>query len=216
MVETGNIGRGGTSLIDLRSSRPLGPGLDAVMEAASRAARFGTATSDNGARMFGHVPFVAPQAWFHILFPPLDEAALGQLERSLMRPIPGPYRDLLRVTNGLHLFGGELALYGRRTDYSRKPEIRLPFDLTDPNVHERPRAADPSWFIFSFYQEDGSPAYMDPKDNRVYRGSRDLTRPRLNQWSSLDDYLEQEIGRMAPLFDERGRLRDDSIPTTPD
>ena len=202
-------------MVDLRNRKPLGRGLDAVMEAASQAAAFGTAPSENGAQMFGHVPHIAPEAYFHIIFPPLDARELADLERSLHCSIPESYRNLLVVTNGLHLFGGKLTLDGLRTDYSRKPGIRLPFDLSDPNVHERPRAADPTWFLFGFYSEDGSQAYMDPADGRVYRGNRNLTQPRLNHWESLDDYLEQEIRRMASLFDDRGRLREKSKPTTP-
>jgi hypothetical protein len=166
--------------------------------------------------MFGHVPHVAPEAWFHILFPPLDADNLDDLERSIRRPIPRSYRDLLTATNGLHLFGGKITLSGRRRDYSRKPGVRLPFDLADPNVHERPPAADPSWFLFGFYREDGSRAYLDPTDGHVYRGTRDLAQPRLNQWISLDAYLEQEVDRMTSLFDERGRQLDKARPTTPE
>lgn len=185
------------------------------MNVARLAGDFGTATSDNGAHMFGHIPHVAPEAYFHIVFPPLDDGGLSDLERALGRPLPASYRSLLKVTNGLHLYGGDLALYGLRKDYSRKPGIRLPFDLSGPNVLERPRAADPSWFIFAFYKEDGSKAYIDPRNSHVYRGSRDMTQPRLNEWASLDDFLEAEVQRMATHFDDRGRQRDESRPTTP-
>jgi hypothetical protein len=194
---------------------PLGRGWAEVVNAMNQAAAFGTATSENGAHMYGHVPHVAPEAWFHTLFPVLDEPALAELESALRRPIPVPYRELLRVSNGLHLFSGSLSLYGRRRDYSRKVSIRLPFDLGDPNVHERPRATDPSWFIFGFYNEDGSKAYMDPNDGCVYRASRDMTDARLNEWASLDVFLREEVKRLAGLFDDRGREFDPSRPTTP-
>ena len=194
----------------------LGRGLTEVLRVVQQAAAFGTATSENGAHMYGHVPHVAPEAWFHIVFPPLDEEALTTLENRLRRPIPLEYRQLLKVTNGLHLFSGQLALYGLRTDYSRRSAIRLPFDLGDPNVHERPRTADPSWFLFAFYKEDGSKGYIDPQDGRVYRGTRDMTQPRLNRWPSLDDFLIGEVGRLQGLFDDRGREIDSTRPTTPE
>jgi hypothetical protein len=186
------------------------------MNVVEKAASFGTATSENGAHMYGHVPHVAPEAWFHILFPPLDESALAELESRLRRPVPDSYRELLKITNGLDLFSGAITLYGLRKDYSRKPSIVLPFDLGDPNVHERPRIMDPSWFIFCSYRADGSSAYIDPGDGRVYRGSRDMTKPRLNQWASLDTFLGDEVRRLGPHFDNRGKRLDPSRPTTPD
>lgn len=194
----------------------FGPGLTEVFTVVEKAASFGTAVSENGAHMFGHVPHVAPEAWFHIIFPALDQEAITVLENRLRRPIPIGYRQLLRVTNGLHLFSGQLALYGLRTDYSRKTSIRLPFDLGDPNVHERPRTADPSWFLFAFYKEDGSQGYIDPQDGRTYRGTRDMTQPRVNQWASLDDFLSGEVRRLQGLFDDRGHEIDSTRPTTPE
>ncbi|HEX2680311.1 MAG TPA: SMI1/KNR4 family protein [Candidatus Dormibacteraeota bacterium] len=190
-------------------------GLLEVFKVVRQAAAFGTATSENGAQMYGQVPHVAPEAWLHIVYPGLDDAALASLESNLQRPIPGEYRSLLKVTNGLTLFSGALDLYGRRTDYSRRVAIRLPFDLSNPNVHERPRAADPSWFIFGFYDEDGSKAYVNPVDGRVYRGSRDMTKPRLNEWAGLDDFLSSEVQRLRAHFDDSGHQLDPSRPTTP-
>ena len=195
---------------------PVGRGLAEVFKIVRLADAFGSETSENGALMYGHVPHVAPLAWLHIVYPGLDDQALAALEISLRCPIPLEYRQLLKVTNGLSLFSGALDLYGRRTDYSRRFSIRLPFDLSDPNVHERPRAADPAWFMFGFYNEDGSKAYIDPGDGRVYRGSRDMTKPRLNNWVSLDEFLISEVQRLQAHFDDRGRQLNLSRPTTPE
>jgi hypothetical protein len=190
-------------------------GLRVVSTVADQAAQFGRAVSPNGAQLYGHVPDVAPQAWFHILFPPLDSSAIAELESILGRPVPAPYRAFLRRTNGLYLFSGALSLYGLRKDYSRNPAIREPFDLGDPNVRERPAAADPTWFIFGFYKSDGSNAYMDPRDLRVFRASRDMTQPALNEWDNLNSFLQQEVTRLRHHFDAQGRRLDPSRPTTP-
>jgi hypothetical protein len=196
--------------------RSPSPGLAEVIDVVNKAAVFGTATSENGAQMYGHVPHVAPQAWFHIVFPALEAEALAEVESSLRRPVPRQYRDFLEITNGLYLFSGALSLYGRRRDYSRRPSIRLPFDLDGPNVHERPPAADPGWFIFAFYDEDGSKAYIEPSEGHVYRATRDMAKARLNQWVSLDAFLSEEVRRLENHFDDRGRQLDRSRPTTPD
>lgn len=186
------------------------------MNAAEKAAAFGSATSENGAHMYGHVPHVAPQAWYHIIFPALDPEALEEIDKKLGRRVPDPYRDLLRRTNGLDLFSGALSLDGLRKDYSRKVSVVEPYDLEDPNLYERPRAADPSWFIFAFYKADASTVYMDPVDGRIYRANRDMTQPRLNDWPSLDAFLRDEVRRVERHFDDRGRRLDPSRPTTPD
>ena len=44
-----------------------------VFQVMRRASAFGEATSENGARMYGHVTRVAPEAWFHIVYPSLDD-----------------------------------------------------------------------------------------------------------------------------------------------
>lgn len=216
MTRTGRIGPGVTYSIEPDSRAALGAGWAEVMSAVNQAASFGTATSDNGALMYGHVPHVAPEAWFHILFPALDAGGLAQLETKLRRRIPDSYRALLKMTNGLYLFSGALSLDGLRMDYSRRSSIREPFDLGDPNVHERPRAADPSWFFFGFYKADGSGTYLDPADGRVYRGNPDMTQSRLNEWGSLDSFVRDEVRRLGSHFDERGRRLDPLRPTTPD
>lgn len=194
----------------------LSRGLAEVFQVIRRASAFGEATSENGAQMYGHVPHVAPEAWFHIVYPELNDQEIADVEGSLGRPIPPAYRQLLKVSNGLTLFSGALDLEGRRRDYARKVSIRLPFDLSGPNVHQRPRAADPAWFIFGFYTSDGSRAWLDPHDGRIFRGSRDLTQPRLNQWPSLDDFLIAEVTRLSAHFDELGRPLNPTRPTTPD
>ena len=191
-------------------------GLAEVFKVVQQAAAFGTAISENGAFLYGHVPHVAPEAWFHVVFPPLHDDDLASLEQRLRRSIPPEYGQLLKVTNGLQLFSHNLSLYDLRTDYSRKPGIWQPFDLGDPNLHERPKAAEASWFVFGFYYEDGSNAYVDPIDGRVYRGSRDMRQPRLNRWASLDAFLIAEVRRLQTHFDDRGHQLNPSRPTTPD
>jgi len=187
-----------------------------VTRAVEKASSFGIETTDNGAHGYGHVPHLGPHAWFHYTFPPLGAESIDELDKRLRRRVPDPYRGLLMKTNGLHLFSGALSLYGLRRDYSRRLSIVEPFDLGDPNVHERPRAADPNWFIFAFYDADGSAGYIDPSDGRTYRANRNMTQPRLNQWPSLDAFLRDEVRRLTDHFDDRGRRLDPSRPTTPD
>ena len=205
-----------TSSIEVFGRDPLGEGLTEVAHAVEKASTFGTETTDNGTHAYGHVPHLGPHAWFHYIFLPLGAGSIDELDQKLRRRLPDTYRDLLLKTNGLYLFSGALTLYGLRRDYSRRLSIVEPFDLRDPNVHERPRAADPRWFIFAFYDADGSAGYIDPGDGRVYRANRNMTQPRLNRWPSLDAFLRDEVRRLTGHFDERGRQLDPLRPTTPD
>jgi len=198
------------------SDGTLARGFAEVSRAISAASAFGTETSENGAHLYGHLPHVGPLAYLHIVFPPLDSVAIAELEGALKRPVPEPYRQLLMISNGLHLFSGALSLNGLRRDYSRRLTIVEPFHLADANVLERPRAADPSWFIFGFYAADGSRAYMDPVHGRVCRGTRDLVQPRLNEWANLDVFLETEVRRLRDHFDEHGKRIDRSRSTSPE
>jgi len=158
---------------------------------------------------------VGPDAWFHILYPSLNSSELAKLQQGLGRPIPFAYENLLRRTNGLTLFARHLSLFGRRTDYSRRVEIRQPFELSTLNVSERPLAAKASWFLFAFYYEDGSVAFIDDEQSRVFRANRSMSQVRLNQWSSLGTFLTSEVIRLSQHFDDRGRQIDPDRPTTP-
>jgi len=198
-----------------RDEESLLSGLATVFRAMEQAKAFGEDTSRDGARLFGHIPHVAPRAWLHIQYPPLQNPDIAEIERAIRRPVPSAYAQLLRITNGLTLFGGSLSLFGRRTDYSRDPAVRQPFDLSIPNLKERPRAAKDHWFIFAFYDQDGSLAYLDGETPTVYRADRAMSNPTLNEWTNLGVFLSSETARLGALFDERGRPVVTGRPTTP-
>ncbi|SRR5712691_2361630 len=84
----------------------LSRGLAEVFRVIGQASAFGEATSENGAHMYGHVPHVAPEAWFHIVYPGLDDQEIADLEGSLGRPIQRVYCQLLKISNGLTLLWG--------------------------------------------------------------------------------------------------------------
>jgi hypothetical protein len=204
--------------LTVQSANPsnLDKGFAAVADIARRAAAFGVATSKDGAKMYGHVPHIAPQAWFHIIYPGLTPTHIHELERELGMPIPRQYAAFLQRSNGLTLFSGQLDMYGRRTDYSRDPQIRQPFDLALPNVKERPRLAQPSWFIVGFYRSDGSHAYVVGESPEVFRANRDMSEPTLSHWPSLGAFIASEISRLEGHFDSTGHRIDPKFSTAPD
>ena len=118
---------------------------------------------------YGHIPQIAPEAYNIYTFAPLTDEQLALLERVLNREVPKQYRTFLtHVSNGLYIFHRGLFLYGHQGSIKREQGVQDPFDLSDPNVYERPKNADKSCFFFASYSKDGSRLYMkDDSDNSV-------------------------------------------------
>ena len=170
--------------------------------------------SPDGAKLYGHVPHVGPKAWFHVTHPGLDPTALVALPEAIGTDPPTVLVDLLRWSNGLHLFSGALSLYGRRLNFDRSSDVRQPFDLTDANVSERPRGLAREAVIVAFYKADGSYAYLEARGlvRRAARGSHHV----LNEWNDLGGYLASEVSRLSEHFDGMGRRRVQGRSTAPD
>ena len=178
--------------------------LDKIIVRLSDAKKFGFRKLANGTMLLGHVPHVAPEAYFHVVFAPLTEADVATFEcEALRRQIPELYRSFLLQANGLTVFSNTLELYGFRRSYVRKgDESWQPFALETPNLSERPRDSTQSQFFIGGY-DDGSRMYLE--EGRVIRCARTSSKP-LNTWPSFEEMLISEIERLSVLFDASGRL----------
>ena len=147
--------------------------LDQVIAIIDRYDSLGTRVLDNGTRLIGRAPHVAPEAWLQAVFVRLTEPDLNALTLALGRPIPPTFAAFLRRCNGLSLFSDSLAIFGFRTDYARTGDsVWQPFSLVTPNVPERPRHAKPSFLFVGSYSFDGSLVYVDAADGKAYRCAR--------------------------------------------
>lgn len=155
-----------------------------VQALIAQAKPLGYRALEDGTQLFGHVPYVAPDAWLHIIFRPLLAHELQEIEGELGRPLPDEYARFLKHTNGLSLFSGALSFDGFRTDYTRRGDVWQPFSLRIPNLLERPRAAPGSAFFIGGYSYDGSLLFIDEADGVVRRCDRDFA-VLLNEWSDL-------------------------------
>ena len=161
---------------------------------------------EDGTYLIGKVPHVAPKAWLHAIYPPMQ----GELSIQ----VPSLYLQFLKQINGASLFSGTLDLFGKRNNYNRDEiSVWQPFDIVKPNTIERLHDAKPDYFFFGFYDWDGSLLYFDEK-NKIHRCSSDSSIP-LNTWSSFSDFLKSEMSRISLLFDENGREIDENVPTCP-
>ena len=164
---------------------------------------------------YGHIPQLAPEAYNIYTFAPLTDEQLALLERVLNREVPKQYRAFLtHVSNGMHIFHRCLSLEGLQGSINRKLGIQGPFDLSIPNVYERPSNADASCFFIGGYSYDASKLYMKDDSDKVYYCARRDATP-LKEWNSFSEMLIEEIQRLKSLHDADGMLQVPSEETLP-
>ena len=164
---------------------------------------------------YGHIPRLAPEAYNIYTFTPLTEERLALLEQVLNREVPEQYKIFLTlVSNGMHIFNRCLSLDGLQGSINRKLGIQGPFDLSIPNVYERPSNADASCFFIGGYSYDCSKLYMRSGSQKVFYCPRwDITP--LKEWNSFSEMLIEEIQRLRSLHGADGMLqvpREETLP----
>ena len=181
--------------------------LATVFRIVAAAEALGTRTAGTGARLVGHVPHVAPEAYLHVVYPALPSSEIPPLESEVGRPLPESYRSFLETMNGLSLFSGSLSIYGRRAISVRSGDaVWQPFSVVTPNTYERPRSLAADAVVIGGYRRDGSLIYVRGS-GEVIRCQREDPRP-LNRWPEFPGMLAEEAVRLSAYFDELGRLRD--------
>ncbi len=170
---------------------------------------------DNGTRLIGHAPHIAPEAWLHIVFPPLGSREVSFIEDDVGESLPATFSFFLQRCNGLSLFSDSLNIYGLRKSFARTGDsVWQPFSIKTPNVDERPRRSKPSYFYIGGYRWDGSLIFIDKDTEHVYRCKQRNTKP-LNHWPSFEEMLESEARRLSDIFDRQGHPLNPEEPTTP-
>ena len=164
---------------------------------------------------YGHIPLIAPEAYNIYTFTPLTEERLALVEQNIGREIPCQYRTFLtHVSNGMHIFNRCLNLYGLQGVLDRRGDFQGPFDLSIPNVYERPSNADASCFFIGGYSYDGSKLYMRSGSQKVFYCPRwDITP--LKEWNSFSEMLIEEIQRLKSLHGADGMLKSTRRSTLP-
>ena len=164
---------------------------------------------------YGHIPLIAPEAYNIYTFAPLTEERLALLEQVLNREVPEQYKIFLTlVSNGMHIFNRCLNLYGLQGVLDRRGDFQGPFDLSIPNVYERPSNADASCFFFGSYSYDASLLYIKDDVSTVYYCARRDATP-LKEWNSFSEMLIEEIQRLKSLHGADGMLKSTRRSTLP-
>jgi len=180
--------------------------LEGIYTMVEKSKSFGYKEVSNGAKLIGHVPHIASEAYFHLIFPPLSEREIDSLESQLEREIPIPLKIFYFVNNGISLFSGSLSIDGLRRNYVRQgDDVWQPFNIVDLNIYDAPPDSEDHQLFFGGYENDGSILYLNTDTLKVYRSSRETVTP-LNEWSSFEEMLSSETLRLSKLFDGKGRL----------
>src|SRR5262249_50871758 len=149
----------------------------------------------------GHAPHIAPEAWLHELFAPLKKTEIATAEENIGYSIPKDFAEFLLAYNGLNLFSTSLSIYGiRKKNVRSGDDVWQPFDLSTPNVFERPSDSTDSQFFIGGYNWDGSKLFIDNRNRKVFRCTRDSAKP-LNHWEDFGCMLISECNRIAELYD---------------
>jgi len=190
--------------------------LENILRCVDEARSFGYQKTEWGAKFYGRMPHVAPEAWFHRVYAGLNADQLRQLERLVGGGLPDELAALLEEANGLSLFDRCLAVDGLRTEYSRGPEASsFPFAMETGNNLERPRNCPKGYLFFGSYFEDASPLVFDRETGHVLWLPRWQAGPILRRWPSIRAMLESESERLSRLFDSTGHLLDPKNSTLP-
>lgn len=188
-----------------------------VLSTLETAGATGEKTLKNRVKLIGNISQVGPEAYFHIIFPELNNAEIAKIENTLGTELPVQYVEFLRKANGAILFGGNFSLYGLRTSFVREGEESYqPFSIETPNIKERPKDALSDWIIIGGYRQDGSRLYIDKNSGMVYRSERTRASHQLNSWKDFWSMLDAEVDRMSKLFDVSNQIigsEDDLVPT---
>jgi hypothetical protein len=186
-----------------------------ITEVVSQAESFGMRILPNGVRLIGHIPHVAPEAYFHVIYPPLSDKDIEDIEEAIGRSLPSALKLFYNNTNGIKLFAYSLSIDGLRKSFDRiGDDAWQPYSIITPNTIERPHDVDHDLVFFGGYRWDGSMLCMSPHSSVVYRLSRETAIP-LNVWSCFDEMIINEVNRLSNIYDSKGYKLDCNMPTTP-
>jgi hypothetical protein len=176
-----------------------------VFEILKEASSLGEERTPEGVILIGKTPHIAPRAWLHYIFPPIDDAEINLLEQEIGRIFPESLREFLELSNGINVFSDSLAIFGHRTTFDRSSTVIEPYSIVSMNLYERPPNLPKNMLLVGSYScGDGAFLYMDPRSGAVMRSARNDATP-THRWTSFDTMLVDEVSRLAERFDARGR-----------
>ena len=172
--------------------------------------------TENGSILLKNVPHIAPKAYLHSLYAPLEAKELHELEATISYPLPEELKQLYKIVNGIDLYCGTLYLYGLRKDNARTvlATIQQPFDISLPNNTSFGYHIKKAIYIGG-YKYDGSVIGYEIESGQIFRQSKS-DKNVLNRWSNLNEFIFSEYERLSTLIDLNGNKQEGVKSTVPD
>ena len=174
-------------------SRPYPP----IHRLGERLLRYG-AQSAPGHLRIGHRPWVGPENYALILFPPSSPEGLADFETRHRRPLPGHLREFLGTTNGVIAYG--ISLYGLTPSTQGNPPLMdrsaiqchdLGIANTDWFLEYPPQAGTCHFGSRTFGWADKLGYFMDGSGK--IRSISEKHRAVRNEWGSFPEFLSHEL-----------------------
>jgi len=185
----------------------LPPELEPLEAAVRRHYGRGASVRPDGTLQVAPMPWVGPEAFAFVLYPPAKPAWIAAFDRRLAQPMPEAYAVVLAALNGCFAFG--LALYGLPPSL-QEPASRLdshilqPLDLEAANRHWAHEYRDAQG-AFHF----GGCSWTATENLGYFITSRGTFQTRrkdgevLREWPSIGALLAEEL----PFAEARDRER---------
>jgi hypothetical protein len=170
------------------------------------------------ALFYNFAPWIAPQAYLHVIIKPADIATLSEIAGSIK--LPQIWQDTLSMQNGAILYSDAITIYGVRAPTAllnrRNVFERAPFSIVDENenLSVKPRER---FVAIGGYSYNGTQAVLDRDSGTVLAIPRKSDKA-LCQWPDTDAWINEELTRLSMLFDRNGRIlvsREHTLPNWP-
>ena len=177
-----------------------------VIRTISKWSARGEKVLSTGVRLVCPTPHVAPEAWLHVLFPPLAPEKIAETERKLGALLPEDFKKFLMQANGLMLFSYRIDVFGVRETWVRTGDAAWqPHDLVNHNYETGRPAGSPAEVIFFGSVERSEWCFFEFQEGkyRVGKTSREIFRPSA-YWENFASWLLSEISAMEKRCNSDG------------
>ena len=153
----------------------------------------------SGTRAIGYLPEIAPQAYIHVIYPPLEENNIIALQ-SRIQPlnVHQSLLDLFRCSNGMQIFFKKLfRVFGSVPIGSGSilDHFKYPSDIFSINGSMRVKGSMPTEIKIVWYLEDSSYVNLEGNGN-VFRYRPASPKQFIQQWPDIKSWLSSEIERL--------------------
>lgn|GEM_PF-1759991 len=148
---------------------------------------------ENGVWLVRPAPEIAPKAWTHIVYPPLSESDINDLELQLSFRFPSQIRNFFLHFNGASFFGSQLTLWGKRSSYSRQGiSSWQPFDIVSHNAPSERPPGSPYSIVYFGSTECGDKRLFVSKDGVIGKTPTQVFRSEVS-WPDFESFFQSQF-----------------------